>query len=190
MEISQKKRLLIYGIVALVSLIGSWLLAYYWGYWTAFYSTLWAVFGMGVAVVGARIVLHALMKDLTPEFWQITIYGAVAVLGWLGFILTTNWTATAISLAFVAIGLVLGVGQRWIKDKAIGLVTNSAIDDDLYTTLRYRWVDNEFRGVLDLNTPLIQDGRDAITIKEAEERGLKIEALEAKAYIKRCKEAY
>lgn len=189
MEITQKKRLLIYGIAALVCAICGYFLAYYWGMWTVVYSLLWAIFAMGVAVIGARIVCHALMKDLTPEFWQITIYIAVSVIGWLGMILTKSWGMTSGSIAFVVAGLVLAVGQRWLKNN-IGLVTKSAIDDDLYSTLRYRWVDNVFRGVLDLDSPLILDGREAITIKEAEDRGMKAEATEAKAYIKKCKEAY
>lgn len=189
MEIKQKKRLIIYGIAAGVCLIASWFMAYYWGMWTVLYSSLWSVFAMGVGIIGARITCHALMDDLTPEFWQITIYIAVAVVGWLGWILSSSWYMASISLAFVTGGLVLSVGHRWLKDKNLGLVTKEAIDDDLYSTLRYRWVNNEFRGVLDLNIPLILDGREAITIKEAEERGMRVEANEAKAYIKKCKEA-
>ena len=188
MEIKQKKRLLIYGIAAGVSLIGGWLMAYYWGMWTLLYSTLWSIFAMGVAVIGARTVCHILMDDLSPEFWQITIYATVALVGWLGWILTTSWYMASISLAFAIGGIVLSVGHRWLKDKNQGLVTKEIIDDDLYSTLRYRWVNNEFRGVLDLNIPLILDGREAITIKEAEERGMRVEANEAKAYIKKCKE--
>lgn len=189
MEIKQKKRLLIYGITAGVSLVGSWLMAYYWGMWTVLYSTLWSIFAMGVATIAARTVCHVLMDDLTPEFWQVTIYASVAVIGWLGWILTSSWLMASISLAFAIGGIVLSVGHRWLKDKNQGLVTKEVIDDDLYSTLRYRWVNNEFRGVLDLNIPLILDGREAITIKEAEERGMRVEANEAKAYIKKCKEA-
>jgi MFS family permease len=190
MEISQKKRLLVYGITALLSMAGAYLLAYYAGMWTVLYSVMWSVLSVGVACCIARGVCHALMKDLTPEFWQIEIYLAVTVIGWLGFILSTTWTLASVSLAFTIGGAVLSIGHRWLQDKNLGLVTKSVIDDDLYTTLRYRWINNEFRGTLDLNTPLILDGREPVTIKEAEERGLRIEASEAKAYITKCKEAY
>ncbi len=179
-----KKKLLIYGLSAVVGLLAAALisgLAFDVG---VLYSFFFGFFGAGVAVLIARTTYHIVIKDYTPEMFQISIYIALACAGWLGAVLATTWGWVSLWLSVMSIGILMAIGSRFIKSMAV-----SKKDSPLEKSLRYRFINDTFGGTPDLDKPLtlVVNGT-ALTIEEADKAGFKKEAEEGRAYIAKFKE--
>lgn len=174
-----QKKILIYGIPAVVVGIASAIIAALVFGETAFYSICWALAGAALAAVVARVAYHLIQKDNTPEMWQISIYGVVSVAGWVGGILSTTWLWATFALAVMCIGILMATGTRFCK-----AVARERLRKSLERTLRYKKVGDMLSGELDTKRPLtvIVDSV-ALTVAEAEKAGYSTEAESGREYI-------
>lgn len=179
-----QKKLLIYGIPAMLCCIIAVLvvgLAFHTG---ALYAIFWGILFGGVGATLARLVYHLYLKDYAPEMWQITVYMLLACGGWLGGILSTSWGWTTLWLAVMCVGILMALGTRFCKAVAEARTKNS-----LERTLRYQLVDDMLGGAPNLDKPLtlILDGQP-LTVEEALNAGKTEEARKGREYIRKITE--
>ena len=179
-----QKKLLIYGIPAVLCCIAAALVAGLAFQVGILYSLFWGMFFGGAGATLARLVYHLYLKDYAPEMWQITIYMLLACGGWLGGILSTSWGWTTLWLAVMCIGILMALGTRFCKAVAEARTKNS-----LENTLRYQFVDDRLGGTPNLDKPLtlIVDGQ-ALTVAEALKAGKTDAARKGRDYIRKITE--
>ena len=179
-----QKKLLIYGIPAVLCCIIAALvsgLAFHAG---ALYAIFWGMLFGGSGATLARLIYHLYLKDYAPEMWQITVYMLLACGGWLGGILSTSWGWTTLFLAVMCVGILMALGTRFCKAVAEVRIKNS-----LEATLRYEYVDDKLGGSSNLDKPLtvVKNGT-ALTVEEALKAGETEAAKKGREYIKKITE--
>lgn len=169
---------LVYPIAAGASAVLTFGVFFIFAHAGVFYSLCWAIFAASMAVTIARAVLHIVKKDYSAEMFQVTIYMLLACAGWLGAILADTWGFTTVSLAIMLCAIMMAVGTRFIRGRALLL--------KLKSTLVYKPMGDVIGGEPDTDRPLIlkEDGT-AVTLAEAEKLGLdKDEIAEGISYLK------
>ena len=179
-----QKKLLIYGIPAVICCIAAALIAGLVFDQGVLYSIFWGIFASGIGATLARLGYHLYLKDYAPEMWQIEIYMLLACGGWLGGMLSASWGWTTFWLSLMCIGIIMALGTRFCRAVAEVKVKNS-----LEATLRYEYVDDKIGGSPNLDAPLtmIKDGT-ALTVEEALKAGEIEAAKKGREYIKRITE--
>lgn len=127
-----------------------------------------------VGILIARIILHETDEDNSLKTWQVTIYFALSIGGWICACLSQTWTWASIWLCVTMCGIILALGTRYLKD-----VNGDGIPDifqdkkDVYSVdflkanLRFRFVDDKLGGKKDTSKPLcLVDGK-TMTVNEA-----------------------
>lgn len=199
-----KLKLIIYSASALAGAIISFFVSWLAFGETALYAFFFAIFGAGLGVLIARISYHIATGDYAAEMWQVAIYMAIALTGWLGAVLVTTWEWVSLWLCVMSIGILMALGTRFVKKVAETIVavttkteapekskrngkvcTDDSGETNLENTLRYRFMDDDPNRAPDLDRPLtLAVNRTALTISEAEEQGYTEEAEDGRAYLK------
>ena len=175
-----QRKLLIYGIAAVVGILAVALIAGLVFRTGAVYAILFGVAGGAVSVTAARLIYHLYLRDYAPEMWQITIYMLLAAGGWLGAVLATTWGWVSLWLAMMSIGILMALGTRFCKAVAVSR-TKTSLED----TLRYRYIDDKLGGTPDLDHPLtVVINGQALTVAEADAAGEGEAAKSGREYIK------
>ena len=179
-----QKKLLIYGIPAVLCCIIAALIAGLVFHSGVFYSIFWGILFGGIGSTAARLIYHLYLRDYAPEMWQITIYMLLACGGWLGGILSTSWGWTTLWLAVMCIGILMALGTRFCK-----IVAEVKTRNSLESTLRYQYVDDKLGGSPNLDKPLtvVVDGQ-ALTVEEALKAGKTEAAKKGREYIRKITE--
>lgn len=129
---------ILYGGTALVGAIIGALFAALAGGQDWFYTSMWAIFAGGMAAVAARVIYHIVINDNSAESWQISIYGFVACLGWLGAIYSK--TAGTDVLAFA---VVIGAGMMMAGTRFLGAPQDpEELMAWLMANARYKYIDD------------------------------------------------
>lgn len=155
------------------------------------YSVSWGLFFGGIGAVFARTIFHLYTDDSSAVMWQVSIYGFVACLGWLGCILCASYTWMFVWVALiVAMALMLG-GVRFIDGwwlirepkKADSLI------ESLAETARYKFIEDDPVKGEDTSRPLCAINDKVYTVVEAEAEGFNAIASNGRAYLKKVAKA-
>lgn len=192
-----RKKIIVYGVAALVGFCISGLVSYIVFFETLLYSFFFGLFGAGVAAVIARTVYHlAVLKDTTPRMWGVSVDFLISCGGWLFAVLSTTILGSSIGLAITALGLIMAYGNRFVgavkeiagavKDekeiKAVG-VDYTELKTELLKTMKYAFInDNPDLGE-DKSRPLCMINGVAYTPVEAYAMGKGAAAAEAQQYV-------
>ena len=181
---TNQKKLLIYGIPAVLCCIIAALVTGLALHEGVLYAIFWGVLFGGSGATVSRLIYHLYLRDYAPEMWQITIYMLLACGGWLGGILSSSWGWTTLWLAVMCIGILMALGTRFCKAVAEVRTRNS-----LESSLRYKFSEDRLGGTPNLDEPLtlIVDGQ-ALTVEEALKAGKTEEARKGREYIRKITE--
>lgn len=158
------------------------------------YSLFFGAFAAGFAMVTARVVLHVLQKDYSPEMWQISIYLYAACFGWLGAVLALSWWLVSLCMAICVAGVVMAVGYRFLKVQ--GLLAATAAEEsipvdnepaglaELKAAARYKYMNDDPSLGEDKSRPLCAINGVACTVDEAYSRGWGAVAADGIEYLK------
>ena len=154
-----------------------------------FYSVCWGLLASGYGFIVARVGFHLYLKDNSAEMWQVTIYWAFAVTGWLIAILSNSWTMTSIGIANLVGFLMMSLGTRFIK--YAGDWIKAAVDKDLefyVENSRWKFIGDDIDSGEDTDRALCSVNGNPLTIAEAKKQGYVKEAEEGIAYLQECLE--
>lgn len=158
------------------------------------YSLFFGAFSAGFAMVSARVVLHVLQKDYSPEMWQISIYLYAACFGWLGAVLASSWWLVSFCMAIFVAGVVMAVGYRFLKEQ--GFLSATATEEpipvenepagltELKASVRFKYLDDDPSKGEDKSRPLCSINGVACTVDEAYSRGWGAVAADGIEYLK------
>lgn len=135
------------------------------------YVFMWSIFGALLGHCIARVALHIYFKDNSAKMWHVTIFHFVIAFGVLGLILCNTIGGAAVATAVIAIGTMMALGVRFINYRG-----GTELIYHIEREMRYYPIGDLPTEVEDKGRPLIQNGDECLTIREAEERGLKEEA--------------
>lgn len=171
-----KKKTLVYGLSsvltgALFGLLSGLVFDYLPGY-----IVMWTIFGLVIGSCVSRVVLHIYYKDCSAEMWQVAIYQAIAAAGVIGLIYADTWGWVSFSAALIVAMVLMAAGSRFIKYYGGTLILYKINNE-----LKYYPVGNDPKADEDTTRPIISLGGEALTLKQAEEKGLKTEAEAARA---------
>ena len=178
-----KKYKITYPLVCVIPAVAMFLYMLLYQKIDLFYSVCFGLLAGGSAFLVARIVLQNFVDgNNDPKTWQITIYGLVAVGGWVGAIFSETWGWTSFFLCMVACGLLLAFGTRFLKDEdGNGIpdiferkrsVKEEVTPQYMYDHMLFKLVDDKLGNPADHNRPLCPSGSLAYTVTEALEKGL------------------
>ncbi len=142
------------------------------------YVFMWSVFGGLLGHCISRVVLHIYYKDNSPKMWHVTIFHFVGTFGVLGLIMCNTIGGAAVSTAVIAIGAMMTLGVRFVNYRG-----GTDLIYHIEREMRYYPVGDLATEVEDTNRPLIPYGEEALTIYEAEQRGFKDAAREARTML-------
>lgn len=189
---SVKLKALLYIGLAFVSCLVAFIVCFFGIGLGWLYSCSWGLFFGATGAVLARTIFHLYLEDFKAEMWQVSIYGLIACLGWLGCILCASYTWLFVWIALiVGMGLML-VGVRFI-DGYIANRENAPKDTDsilasLINTRRYRFIEDDPSKGENLEKPVCLVDNKALTVAEAEAEGYVKVARKGKSYLKKiCK---
>lgn len=192
-----RKKIIVYGVAALVGFCISGLVSYIVFFETILYSFFFGLFGAGVAAVIARTVYHlAVLKDNTPRMWGVSVDFLISCGGWLFAVLSTSILGSSGGLAATALGLIMAYGNRFVgavkeiagavKDeketKAVS-VDYAELKTELLKTMKYAFVADDPDLGEDKSRPLCMINGVAYTPVEAYAMGKGASAAEAQQYV-------
>ena len=178
-----KKYKIVYPIVLAVPFAAMFLYMFLYQKVNLFYSICFGALASGSALLLARVVMQNLVDGRNdPKTWQITIYGLVAVGGWVGAIFAETWGWTSIFLCMVACGLLLSFGTRYLKDEDGNGIPDiferkrepkeEVNKEYMYEHMLFKLVDDKLGNPADHNRPICPSGNNAFTVSEALDKGL------------------
>lgn len=142
------------------------------------YVFMWSVFGGLLGHCISRVVLHIYYKDNSPKMWHVTIFHFVTAFGVLGLIMCNTFGGAAVASAVIAIGIMMTLGVRFVNYRG-----GTDLIYHIEREMRYYPVGDLPTEIEDENRPLIPYGEERLTIYEAEERGFKDAAQEARVFL-------
>ncbi len=163
-----KNKLLVYGLASVLTGVIFGLLSGLVFDYLPGYIVLWVIFGLTMGSCISRVVLHIYYKDCSAEMWQVAIYHVIAAAGIIGLIYADTWGWTSLSAALIVAMALMAAGSRFIKYYG-GTLTLYKIDNEL----RFYPMGNDPKADDDPTRPIISYGGEALTLKEASEKGLK-----------------
>ena len=184
-----------FGVVAVAS--GS--LAYFVFGENVLYALCWALLFGGFATVAARTILHAVKKDNSAEMYAISIYALMALGGWLGLILTGSWLWVSVFGALVVGSTLMALGTRYLDPVEDDVKKDEKTEEEveevkietpdqklafLKETVRFKFDGDSLDGAPLLNYPICKVDGDALTVKEADEKGYGAIAADGLEYLK------
>ncbi len=179
-----KLKLIVYASASLIAAVLAFCVAF-WGFHSSlFYGFAWGAEGAGFGLVIAWTVIHLINKEESPEMYQISIEGLIALVGWMIAILSTTWTVCSIGFAVMIAGVLSALGS-WMSFHTIksDILENMIDLTWMINNVRYRYVENDMSKGFS-SVPLIKDGQGkALTVKEAEAAGLGAAVYDARRYL-------
>ena len=156
-----------------------------------FYSLCYAASAALLVVLICRVVLHEIDKDNSLRTWQVTVYMAVTLGGWVGSILAKTWRSTSLWMCVMCSGLILTLGARFLKDEnADGIPdifqakSTWMTEDYCVKHILYKFKDDVLGNDPDEGRPLcIVEGK-AVTVEQARKLGYTSVADSGLEYIK------
>lgn len=176
-----KKYKITYPIVCVLAFAAMFLYMFMFQNMGLFYSICFGLLAMGTAFLVSRVILQNFIDgNNDPKTWQITIYGLVAVGGWVGAIFSTTWGWCSIFLCMVACGLLLALGTRFLKDEDGNGIPDifekkreeEVKPDYMYKHMLFKLEGDTLGNPADHNRPLCPYGNKAYTVEEALAKGL------------------
>lgn len=149
-----------------------------------FYSVCWGILAAGCGAVATRIGFHLIMKDNSPEMWQVSIYQLLAVIGWLIAVISDSWPMTSAGIAMIAAFLLMTAGTRFIRYRGDWVKTATERDlTVLEETCRWKFIGDKYSAGEDTERPLCAVNGNPLTVSEARLQGYVKEAEEGSAYL-------
>ena len=172
-----KLKLLTYPSVSV--LIGACVavITYFAGGYTVLGAVLLGIGGGLVASCLARIALHMSQGDFSPWMFQVAIYHAMIACGYLIFVLAQGWGAIYFGVAVMVGATMMCLFTRFLESDE-GKVFQ--IVEEMARTERYYPVGDVPGAPEDLARPVCSVDGVNYTIAEAEEKGFRQEASEAR----------
>ena len=176
-----KKYKIVYPIVLVVPFVAMFLYMFMFQKVDLFYSLCFGALASGSAILISRIIMQNFVDgNNDPKTWQITIYGLVAIGGWVGAIFATTWGWTSVFLCMVACGLLLSFGTRFLKDEDGNGIPDiferkkkeEVTKEYMYQHMPFKLVDDKLGNPADHNRPICPSGNNAYTVNEALDKGL------------------
>ena len=131
------------------------------------YVVMWSILGVVIGSCITRVIFHICYKDYSAEMWQVAIYHLIAAIGIVGIIYADTWGwVSFFGALIVGMGL-MALGSRFIKYYG-GTLILYKIDNEL----RYYPRNNDPDADEDPTRPLVSYAGNALTLKEANEKGL------------------
>ena len=179
-----RDRYLFYAGIALVCFLAVFSICFFCSSEGLFYSSCWGILAAGYAAAATRIGFHLIMKDNSPEMWQVSIYQIIAVTGWLIAVLAESWAITSCGIALIVGFLLMTAGTRFIRYKGDWMKSATAHDlTVLEETCRWKFIDDRYSAGEDTERPLCAVNGKPLTVSEARLQGYVKEAEEGSRYL-------
>lgn len=160
------------------------------------------VAAVGIALDLTVIIYKSVKKEMTAGLWQLVIYAALGIVGWIIATVSSTWLVCSIGLAAMVCGLAMLIGtfilKRIKESEAVAeeVEANSeqvqtAIEEEsedvkkLMSSLRYEYIDDDITKSSNLDKPLCLVNGNALTVIEADAAGYTEIANAGLAYIKK-----
>lgn len=189
-----KKYKIVYPLATAIPAIAMLLLSLFALKFNLFYSACFAALAGATGFLLARVVMLNMVDSKNdPRTWQVNIYCAVAIGGWVGAIFAQTWGWTSVCLCMVCCGLLLALGTKYLKDEDHnGIpdifekqreVKEEVSKGYMYEHMLFKLKGDKLGGQADHNRPLCASGNTAMTVREAIDKGLDSIAAEGIDYI-------